>query len=143
MLKSLADNSDQESDVGTDTNSDFDDPEPAPQIQQPVSHLTSPLSSSSSSPLRPRSPTLLQLPESAQTQLDHQNRRVVKATTKLRSSQIREQQEVDREDRQNLQRSQRTKDSSTYLTRIQVFFIKTAYIPTTLEDEMKSLDFHL
>ena len=73
LLKSLADNSDQESDVETDTDSDSNDPEPAPQIQQPVSHLTSLLSSFSSSPLRPRSPTLPHLPESAKTQLDRQN----------------------------------------------------------------------
>ena len=83
MLKSLADNSDQELDVETDTDSDFDDLELAPQIQQPVSPLTSPISSPSSSSLGHKSLTVSHLPESAQTQLDRQNRKIAKATAKF------------------------------------------------------------
>lgn len=90
MLKSLADNSDQELDVESDTDLESNDSEPLQQIQQPVSHFTSPLSSPLSSPLRPRSPILPQLPQSAQIQLDRQNRRIAKATAKLQKSQLRE-----------------------------------------------------
>lgn len=122
LLKSLADNSDQESNVETDTNSDFDNSEPASQAQQPVSNLTSPLSSPPSPPLPSISPTLPQLPQSAQTQLDRQNRRTAKATAKLQESQLRKQQAADRGDRWNPRRSQKTKDPSAYFVRIQAFF---------------------
>ncbi len=108
LLKSLADHSDQESDTESDTDLDYDDPKPVLQIQQPISHLTSPLSPSSSL-LRPRSPILPQLPPSVQIQLNRQNRRIAKATAKLQESQLREDQAIDRGDRQNPRRSQKPK----------------------------------
>ena len=66
LLKSLADKSDQESDAKSDTDLDSNNSEPLRQIQQPMSHLISPLSSLLSSFLQPRSPILPQLPQSAQ-----------------------------------------------------------------------------
>ena len=91
MLKSLADNSDQESDAESDTDLDSNNSKPLRQIQQPMSHLTSSLSSLLPSPLRSRSPILPQLPQSAQIQLDRQNRRIAKATAKLQESQLHEE----------------------------------------------------
>ena len=143
MLKSLADNSDQKSDIETHTDSDSDYTESTSQIQQPVSHLTSPLSSLPSSFLWPRLPTLSQLPQCFQTKLDCQNRRIAKATSKHQESYICEQQEADRGDKQNSRRSQKTKDSSTYLTRIQTFFCKNVYNLTTWEDGMTCPDSQL
>ena len=60
LLKSLADNSDQESDIETDIDSGSDNPEPTLRIQRPVSHLKSPLSSLSFLSLWPKLSTLPQ-----------------------------------------------------------------------------------
>ncbi len=139
-MKSLADNSDQESDTESDTDLDSDDPKPVLQIQQPISHLTSSLSSPPSSSLRPTSPIFLQLPQSVQIQLNRQNQRIAKATAKLQESQLREKQAMDRGDRRNPQRSQKSKDRSKYLARIHAYFTKTVYIPTTWEDAMACPD---
>lgn len=105
-----------------------------------MSHFTSPLPSPPSSPLRPRSPIFPQLPQSAQIQLDRQNRRIAKATAKLQESQLREEQAMDRGDRRNPRRSQKPKDRSAYLARIHAYFTKTIYIPTTWEDAMACPD---
>ncbi len=66
-----------------------------------------------------------------QIQLDRQNRRIAKPTAKLQESQLREDQAIDRGDRQNPRRSQKPKDRSAYLARIHAYFTKTVYIPTT------------
>ena len=64
LLKTFVDNSDQELDAESNTDLDFHNIKYFWQIQQPMSHLTSPLLLSSFSLLWSRSPISLKLPQS-------------------------------------------------------------------------------
>ncbi len=66
LFESFADDSDQESDVNIDTNSELDNSESVSDIQRPLSHLILSLLSLPSLLLLPSSLTLPQLPQFVQ-----------------------------------------------------------------------------
>ena len=101
------------------------------------------LSSLHPSPSPPSSPILPALPKSAQVQLERQNRKIAKVAQKLQEKQDREKVAEQRGDRRNPRRADKRKDAEANLARIQAYYSKTVYIPTTWEDAMTCPDSHL